>query len=327
MTTYYVDGAVGNDTNDGLAEGAGNAWATIQKAADTALNGGDIIYVKNSVTYTEEVTQSVTPTGYSNANPLRWIGYSDVPGDFGRVVIDSPSSYAWYITYQVAYGLWMNFSFTGGSTYGFNHSFGSGDSACFYNCEFRNNGSSGFYGDNVNSFFRCDIRNNGFHGLDIDNDCMIIACKIHNNTQKGVYVIGSLGVLYKTLVYDNGAEGVEVTSNLDFGACNSIINNSGAFGLETGAASQAIAVLENVVYGNNIGINIDGVNGVGLLEFFDYNAYYNNTTNIAGVTDPFKDSLNDVLGDPRFIDEANDDYRVRQNSPLVGAGITPGVFT
>jgi hypothetical protein len=35
MTTYYVDTAVGNDGNAGTSEGAGNAWATIDKAMNT----------------------------------------------------------------------------------------------------------------------------------------------------------------------------------------------------------------------------------------------------------------------------------------------------
>ena len=50
-TTWYVDGAVGNDSNAGTSPGAGNAWATIGKATSTAA-AGDTVNVKASATYT-----------------------------------------------------------------------------------------------------------------------------------------------------------------------------------------------------------------------------------------------------------------------------------
>ena len=44
MTTYYVDSELGNDNNPGTAAGAGNAWASIGKALDTAQSG-DAVYI------------------------------------------------------------------------------------------------------------------------------------------------------------------------------------------------------------------------------------------------------------------------------------------
>src|SRR5713226_8353157 len=41
-TTLFVDVTNGNDANDGLASGAGNALATIQKAWDTAADNFDL---------------------------------------------------------------------------------------------------------------------------------------------------------------------------------------------------------------------------------------------------------------------------------------------
>ena len=38
-TTYYVDAALGNDGNTGLAPGAGTAWKTISHAAANAAAG------------------------------------------------------------------------------------------------------------------------------------------------------------------------------------------------------------------------------------------------------------------------------------------------
>src|SRR3990167_8766585 len=39
MATYYVEPGIGADVNLGTSQGAGNSWATLQKAADTAVAG------------------------------------------------------------------------------------------------------------------------------------------------------------------------------------------------------------------------------------------------------------------------------------------------
>ena len=57
MTDYYVDTAVGNDANSGLAEGAGNAWATIGKAltAGSPVVSLDRVYVKLQSVFTVDL--------------------------------------------------------------------------------------------------------------------------------------------------------------------------------------------------------------------------------------------------------------------------------
>ena len=46
MTQYYVDDAVGSDSNDGLNPGAGNAWLTIGRGTYTQpIYGGDILNI------------------------------------------------------------------------------------------------------------------------------------------------------------------------------------------------------------------------------------------------------------------------------------------
>ena len=48
---YYIDAAVGSDSNTGLAEGAGNAFLTIDKYY-SVVAAGEIGYVKASASYT-----------------------------------------------------------------------------------------------------------------------------------------------------------------------------------------------------------------------------------------------------------------------------------
>ena len=52
MATYYVDGVDGDDGNLGTSEGVGNAWATVQKAADT-VSAADTVNIKGNGTRCE----------------------------------------------------------------------------------------------------------------------------------------------------------------------------------------------------------------------------------------------------------------------------------
>ena len=58
--TYYVAGDTGNDTTGNGS--SGTPWATIQKAAGTALAPGDVVNVKGELTYAETVTPSTSGT-------------------------------------------------------------------------------------------------------------------------------------------------------------------------------------------------------------------------------------------------------------------------
>ncbi len=87
MTQYYVDGAAGSDSNAGTSAGAGNAWATLGKAASTATALKDVVNVKASATYT--LTARVD---WSSAG-INIIGYTTTPGaDDGRPLITSSTT-------------------------------------------------------------------------------------------------------------------------------------------------------------------------------------------------------------------------------------------
>ena len=90
MTVYYVDGAIGNDGNDGLAEGSSNAWATIDKAMNTVI-AGDKVWVKATGNYNELAT--IDTAGTSSLN-IVFEGYTSTTGDNGKVTIDAQSTRA-----------------------------------------------------------------------------------------------------------------------------------------------------------------------------------------------------------------------------------------
>ena len=323
MTTYYVDGAVGNDTNAGTSEGAGNAWATIDKAASTVA-AADTVYVKASATYSEQVTLDTAGT---DGNIIRWIGYTSTTGDNGKVTIDSPSNYAVDGASFGAYHSWRNFIFTGGSSNGYNA--GNSDNCSFYNCEFTNNGAAGIFGDNFFAFVNCEFTNNGGRGCDCDSTLTFVGCIFSGNAAEGAggYTASKF---YKCLWFNNSlTTDVLPSSFSDLIACT--VDGDGTSGDGLGDANAAqILVVDNIIH---------DVGGAGVTNpvaqahsFFGYNLFSNVTGSlysvdrdttygqITGYQDPAEQ-------DPSFVDEASDDYRVQQSSPAVGAGLKPGGIT
>lgn len=87
MTTYYVDGSVGSDIgNPGTSPGAGNAWATIGKAASTVA-AGDLVNIKNASDYTITAEITFNTGGNNTSGPIVFRGYTSSPGDGGRFVV------------------------------------------------------------------------------------------------------------------------------------------------------------------------------------------------------------------------------------------------
>ena len=68
-TVYYVDGAAGNDSNDGLS--LTTAWKTIQKSFNTAVAGSTVM-IKGG-TYYEQLTVKVSGTAGS---PVTFTNYN-----------------------------------------------------------------------------------------------------------------------------------------------------------------------------------------------------------------------------------------------------------
>lgn len=327
MTTYYVDGAVGDDANSGLVEGAGNAWATIQKAADTAIVGDDIVYIKNSVTYTEQITQSIaTSAGY--LSPIHFIGYSSIPGDDGRIVIDGENTRTncWQTTYQNMYLVFKNITFTRATTYAFNASFGAGDSVYFYNCAFTNNTSHGVWGDNNIMFMNCDASNNGGSGIDVDNQTCVIGCTALNNASFGITCSGSL-TLYKSLVKGN-QNGARHTLGDNPIFANTIVDNT-LNGGDFYSNTFSFKCVDNIFSGNDVGLRTNGNANVGMNEIFDYNLFFNNTTadQVIPYVNPLKDNINSIYQDPAFADAGSDDYTLSNASAAINAGVQPGLVT
>lgn len=175
---FFVDGAVGNDSNAGTAEGSGNAWLTINKAATTAA-AGEIVNIKASATYTVNA-QTFTNSGNSTSGPILYRGYTTTPGaNDGRPTVTSTTSTGAIFSLNAETGIcFRHLKFThSGATRGPAFLATGADSTfiSIADCEF-DGCSYAVLADFVTNFT--------FRHLQVDR------CSVLNSTQSGFYVAG-----------------------------------------------------------------------------------------------------------------------------------------
>lgn len=327
MATYYVDGAVGDDGNAGTSEGAGNAWATIGHAVSTVA-AGDKVYVKASVTYTENLTLS---TVGATSNPIVWEGYTSTPGDGGEVTIRSGGTTTHVLT--VGSGSWYNtfknFGFRGAasSTTGRGVDAGAATRLCFKNCRAYENGSHGFNVGTNTTFVGSYAHGNGGTGFNGQTTSIItytgclskgngsgfdggilqcIGCISAGDVSNGFRLTGTGNYLLINCTVDGDSKTTGVGFDVSNGTSSMVtVVNCLAYDCTTGFKGFAGAG-ERVVSRNNL------VNAC-------TTAYGNFATFEAEVTSA-----------PNFVNEASNDYGLQSSSPAKEAGFsvkTPGWIT
>jgi hypothetical protein len=319
VTTYYVDGAVGNDGNLGTSEGAGNAWATIQQALDTVA-AADIVYVKASATYNEALTTSTAGTAGS---PIVFEGYTTTPGDEGIATNDGTTgslAEGWTPISGNNYYVWKNFRFT----------------------NFTGTAFGNLLADHV-YLYRIEADNSGSGGIELDDSCEIVGCHAHDNTGDGM-AVGSFGTFYRCISHNNTGDGFEATAGMAVIDCLSYENTgnglnwagANAYGIFTGntiVASSASAqtgmalgisnTANRFICCNNTVSGYSGIGGkgidtaaIGQRALIFNNNLYDNETNY----DNEGDLGGGTTGDPDFVNAASDDYTPDTTSPLIAAG-------
>jgi hypothetical protein len=327
MTTYYVDGAVGSDANAGTSEGAGNAWATIDKAMNTVVgSAGDHVYVKASATYNELVTiDNAGGTG------IAFEGYTSTPGDGGKATISGTTNCITSSLGAHSY-CFLNFIFTGASSHGVSLGAGAGDNVCFVNCEFTGNGGHGLYADNYIFVHQCIFANNTSNGFQLGTVVGAHACKAYGNGERQMYCDGGMAYCIGNLVYGHTNTSYDAVESAGTSNAGVILNNTvdgegnAVSCLSTGNSFPLVAnniFYDGASYGfessyntnywaNFIRHNLANSNGI--------ENYYNSARTAAfGSSDPAFGA--NVTGAPGFTDEANDDYTLGDASPAKDAGL------
>src|SRR5210317_1381879 len=197
MTTYYVDSAA-TGTADGLSEA--NAWTTI----DTAMNNvadGDKVWVKASGTYDEN--GNIDTAGTLAGGGIEFEGYTSSTGDGGKVTWTNSSGSALTDTPSASYYPFKNFKFNSCSSIGVSVSTGFQ----FINCEFNSNGGDGINCQGNTAFVNCEANSNSGDGISGGSTgyTRIVGCITHSNTIDGISLIGVACLVYKSVIYGNGA--------------------------------------------------------------------------------------------------------------------------
>lgn len=331
MATYYVDGALGNDTNAGTSEGAGNAWATIDKAMNT-VTGTDVVHVKASATYGETAT---IDTAGSQAGGIRFEGYTSTPGDGGQATIDGASTRANCLATTLAsntntYYVFKNFIFTGATGDGV--SLGNCRSVAFKNCIAHSNGGEGFLCNNsACTFFLCTAYSNGNaateYGFHVGVSGALVACQAYSNYSGGILAAGVAHIA--VLAYNNGQSGTSGYNIRDSGATSVVVANctidgnsvNNQTGIDLNGSVRSLVCVNNIIYG------CDGTSGVGMswgaaigqLAVSENNLVNGNTTNYSNA----QTNSGEVTSAPQFTTEGSD-YSLQSGSPAVDAGVDAG---
>lgn len=334
MTIYYVDGAVGNDTNLGTSEGAGNAWATIAKAAASVL-AGDLVYIKASATYAETVNLGVA--GAYN-NPIFYIGYSSTISDRGKVTVDGTGQTN-CLTATSAGGIYhrfQNFIFSGATGDGV---LLTADNCSWVNCEFNSNGGDGIDVDNDHYFYNCVAHSNGAYGFDTDNSTKWIGCIAHDNVGYQFFSGQPQGV-HKCIAYGPGASTSHMfgLGSMNCHITNCIVDGGGGAGRPTGfycSSTNDTTVIDCIVVGCDTGVAMSNTSNASDTVSSN-NLFFDNTKNWATVSGTIIGSApgfthwtstGEVNGDPLFTDDTTADYTLTDSSPAIDAGLLPGGIT
>lgn len=293
MATYYVDGAVGSDSNAGTSAGAGNAWATLGKF-QTSGAAGDTCYVKASATYTLTGTFTPPAGGLPNGTPTRVIGYTATPGDGGRPLVDTASA----LSPMVAIGgnCWViNFELDGTDTAVGGVLMGNRN-AQVQNCLVRRCTTYGISGAaGGNSILGCEVTDLKAGATAGIVGSQIVGCWVHDSPGIGIdgasssdigsfisrcivsgmgsdgYMIGSLGhcMLMNSVSYGNAGNGVYNPNTYEAGSViNCIIYGNNGYGIRWGYTIPATGNIDfNAIGGNTSGPRLNvtaGPNDVAL---------------------------------------------------------------
>lgn len=299
-STYYVYPGTGNDANAGTGGWASNqAWATIQKAFDTATIG-DIVYCRGTETLAATVDVDATANAGTNAGGFgaRFIGVNATTGnvDGSRYIINCNGGAFHGLTIAANMDmLWLEniriYNTSAGAYDGVNMA-GSCSGWQFINCSFDTCGRYGFNGvsgrPSYSMFFRCCFYGNGSHGAYYTGQCRYLFCSFHDNTGCGASTLG-VSTLIGCLAYGNTDDQINAGSGTLLYNCVISGNTDGSSDdgvvVTSGTSIYPLTIvacrITNCVGAGDIGLNDNSEPVVAGYNYFD-----NNATDIAGGTAP-----------------------------------------
>lgn len=256
MTDYYVDGDVGNDSNAGTSEGAGNAWATINKACQTMVAGDrTFVKAKASGSYSETATFAANGTSRLASGMIQLIGYTTTPGDEGRVHHSAATGYV--LTSAVsgnAYYRVHNFVYTGGTQ---PHIWLANSNGCeIYNCHSFNSAQEGFYFGSGTLVVECLASSSAEAPIRVGGSCWLVGCTFHSGDTLDPWCVASSNASFYRCLFADMDYGAGSTVNIcaqteNIIACTIDGKGDSGIGRDTDRVTLAVnvgdAVFDNVV--------------------------------------------------------------------------------
>jgi hypothetical protein len=326
VAVYYVRPVNGNDGNDGLSFGA--AFASTQKAANTALAGDEVRLCAEAVE-TPTATVNFTTNAGTRASRIRFVGCdaSGIPLTSGHYTLDGsaiPAASLCNMDTPAAFLAFSYIRFTNSTETGFNLTQPTGFNAytSFYRCRFDHNAQVGLGGTGARhgTFVICvdceiDHNNQGFGHTNTNSSTgtiVLLGCRIHDNATFGARVNGTL-FLTGNRIYRNGGIGARAGNFAHFSLFDTFYSNTG-HNAEMGDRPAGNAYVGSGGYGLSIWAN------PAIPVTPNYNHYHGNQLGEHSIVPtPGYGNRN---GDPLFVSvaEGAEDFRALGRSPLVGSG-------
>jgi len=116
------------------------------------------------------------------------------------------------------------------------------------------------------------------------------------------------------------SSGVLLADNANAFVFNNTVVNS-ANGVASVGRGSLARLANNIIFNNGYGLYVENGTATSLQLVSDFNLFYGNARDVAGSAPNIVQGGNDIMGqDPKFVDAANGDYRLRPDSPAVNVG-------
>lgn len=327
VEVYYIDVVLGDDGNIGKSPGAGNAWASFEKAAGTVV-AGDLVWVKASASYTAEDASNdcicLIDTPGTMTEPIVWVGYYEFPGDGGIVTMDASSNVLANVVRTDmsggdVYHVFEGFEMTGATSHGFNGNGGADRSTKVINCSINNNGGKGIWTERYTKIASSRIANNTDIGVRMSTASIITNSIIYNNANFGCAADGTLDLL-NCILYGNSTRQLQ-SSNVLY-TNNVVVDGDGVADGIYLTQSERSLIQNTIIYDCVNGITETTDTGKNASAF--NNLFYSNTNDVVNFL-PVADQPGSLIAssDP-FVDAANRNYRLKLGSEAISRGIDAG---
>lgn len=356
--TYYL-ATNGKDKNKGTKKK--KPFLTLARAV-SVLKPGDTLLIRAGE-YVASSQIAETPSGTSWANPVTIKSFPDETPTLRPEPGETAIAFRRGKSYIVIDGFLID---AAGGHDGIKINNGN-HHIRIVNCEIKNASNQGIItadkamGTGFNEFINCRVHDNGTrqnydHGfyLETDNE-LVDKCQVYNNAAYGIHIYAddasnitvrnsevfghhkAAGILvgtgnghkiYNNIVYNN-AWGIAIFYGGGGAVFNNTVCDNDAFGIYVCCQAAASTIDNNIVFGNGgAGIFVEDT------TVADQTCRNNLSVKNGGgdLVDRFQKAVgtNNLIGDqfdPRFVDAAAHDYRLRAGSSAIDAGLTIETLT